>query len=77
MVVPRGSRHDHEKKLFDVLNKLEKAGYRASKRKSELFMIQTKWLGHEIDENGDKPNEENVEALLQLKPPENTKTQMN
>ena len=26
------------KKLFDVLNKLEKAGFRASKKKSEFFM---------------------------------------
>ena len=40
---------------------------------SEFFMNQTKWLGHEIDENGIKPNEENVEAILRLKPPENTK----
>ena len=56
IIVPRGSKQDHEKKLFDVLYKLEKAGYRASKRKSEFFMNQTKWLGHEIDENGIKPN---------------------
>ena len=73
IVVTRGSKQDHEKKLFDVLNKLEKAGYRASKRKSEFFKNQTKWLGHEIDENGIEPNEEKVEAILRLKPPENTK----
>ena len=73
IVVTRGSRQDHEKKLFDVLNKLEKAGYRASKKKSEFFMNRIKWLGHEIDENGIKPNEEKVEAILKLKPPENTK----
>ena len=36
-------------------------------------MSQTKWLGHEIDENGIKPNEENVEVMLQLKPQENAK----
>ena len=36
-------------------------------------MNRTKWLGHEIDENGFKPNEEKVEAILKLKPPENTK----
>ena len=36
-------------------------------------MNQTKWLGHEIDENGIKPNEEKVKAILRLKPPENTK----
>ena len=32
IVVIRGNKQDHEKKLFDVLNKLEKAGYRASKK---------------------------------------------
>ena len=62
IVVTRGNKQEHEKKLFDVLSKLEKAGYRASKRKSELFLKQTKWLGHEIDENRIKPNEEKVEA---------------
>ena len=36
-------------------------------------MNRTKWLGHEIDENGIKPNEEKVEAILKLKLPENTK----
>ena len=36
-------------------------------------MNQTKKLGLEIDENGIKPNEEKVEAILKLKPPENTK----
>ena len=36
-------------------------------------MKQTKWLGHEIDENGIKPNEEKVEARLKLNPAENTK----
>ena len=36
-------------------------------------MKQTKWLGHEIDENGIKPNEEKVEAILKLNPPETNK----
>ena len=47
--------------------------YRASKRKSEFFMSQTKLLGHEIDENGIKPNDESVEAILKLKPTEHAK----
>ena len=73
IVVTRGNKQDHEKKFFDVLNKLEKAGYRASKKKSEFFMNRIKWLGHEIDENGIKPNEKKIEAIQKLKPPENTK----
>ena len=72
IVVTRGNKQEHEKKLFDVLSKLEKVGYRASKRKSEFFLKQTKWLGHEIDENGIKPNEEKVEAIQKLKSPYNT-----
>ena len=73
IVVTRGKKQDHEKKLFVILNKLEKAGYRASKRKAEFFMNRTKWLGHEIDEYGIKPNEEKLEAILKLDSPKNTK----
>ena len=73
IIVTRGSKQDLERKLFDVLNKLEKAGYRASEKNSEFFMKQTKWLGHEIDENGIKPNKAKVEAILKLNPQENTK----
>ena len=36
-------------------------------------MKQTKWLGHELDENDRKPNGEKREAILKLKSPSNTK----
>ena len=45
IVVTRGNRQDHEKKLFDVLNKLEKAGYRASKKKIRIFHETNKMAG--------------------------------
>ena len=73
IVVTRGDRKEHEKKLFDVLKKLEDAGYRASERESEFFLNSTKWLGHEIDETGIKLNKEKVKAILELKHPENQK----
>ena len=69
IVVTRGDRTEHEKKLFDVLKKLQDAGYRASERKSEFFLNKTNWLGHEIDETGFKPNTEKVKAKLDLKHP--------
>ena len=59
--------------MFDVPNKLEKAGNRASKKKFEIFMNKTKRLGHQINENGTKPNEEKEETILNLKSPEKTK----
>ena len=68
IVVTRGDREEHEKKLFDVLKKLEDAGYRASERKSEFFLKSTKWLGHEIDETVIKPNKEKVKAILEIIP---------
>ena len=56
LVVRRGNEEEHEKKLVDVLRKIECARYRASEEKSEIFQNKLKWLGHEIDENGMKPN---------------------
>ena len=41
--------------------------------RKQFFMTETKWLGHELDKNGNKPIEEKVEAKRNLKPPENTK----
>ena len=73
ILVTRGNKQGHKKKLFDVLNKLEKAGYRASTKRSEFFMKQSKRLGHEIDENKIEPNEDKVEAIFKLNPPENRK----
>ena len=58
--------------LLDILNKLEKASYRASK-KTGILPETTKWLGHDIDENGVKPYEEKLEAILKLKLPHNTR----
>ena len=54
LLIPRGSKQEQEEKLFDIVNKLEKTGYWASKRKSEFFMNRTKWLGHQINEKGKK-----------------------
>ena len=42
IVVTRGSEQDHEKKLFDVLKKLDKPDYRTCKKKSEFNKNQIK-----------------------------------
>ena len=44
IIVTRGNKQDHGKYLFDVLNKLEKAGYRASK-KIRIFHEPNKMVG--------------------------------
>ena len=70
-VVTQGDRKEHEKKLFDVLKKLEDGGYRASETESEIFLNKSKWFGHEIDQRGVQPNKEKVKEILDLKHPEN------
>ena len=64
------------KKIFDILEKLENVGYRASEKKSDFFSNKTKWLGHEIDETGIKPNEDKVKAILELKHPETNQSRI-
>ena len=56
--VSKGDQVEHEKKILDVLKKLEEAGNQESERKSEFFLNKTKWQGHEVNETGIKPNEE-------------------
>ena len=73
IVDTRGDRTENEKKLFDVLKKLQDAGHRESERKSEFFLNKTKWLGHEIDETGINPNTEKPRPIIELKHPENQK----
>ena len=65
-MVTGGNKQDQEKTLFDVLKKLEKAGYRVSQKQSDFFMNRPNWLGHEIGENGIKLLEEKVEAIIKL-----------
>ena len=43
------------KKLIDDLTKLLKAGYRLSETKSEFFKTETEWIGHKINQSGNRP----------------------
>ena len=58
IVVTKGSKQKHMDALVDVLTKLEKAGYRLSENKSELFKTKIEWIGHKrlaTDQNGIRP----------------------
>ena len=47
--VTNGSIEDHEREVRDVLSKLQKTGYRASEKKTELFKTELTlaWLPHQ------------------------------
>ena len=71
--VTNGTIEEHERELREVLTKLQEAGYRASKRKTELFKKELTWLGYLINQKGVTPIQDETEAITKLKAPTNTK----
>ena len=59
--------------VSSVLEKLEKAGYKASKEKSKFLKDEVSWLGFRITKSGIVPLREKTEAIRKLKAPKNTK----
>ena len=68
IVVTRGTKEEHTKKLESVLTNLENEGYKASKNKSKFYIKETVWLGHTIAQDGIRPNKQKTEAINKLKP---------
>ena len=68
-VVTRGTEEEHYEEVAEILNLLEKNGYRASYEKSKFFQDSATWCGYAIDEYGIGPkNSRGVEAVLAIKP---------
>ena len=69
IVVTKGSKEEHKKELTDVLTRLERAGYRLSKTKSEFFKTEIEWIGHKIDRAGIRPFHGKLLAIEEQKQP--------
>ena len=52
--------------MKSVLTKLENEGYKASKKKSKIYLKETVWLGHSIAQDGISPNKEKTETITKL-----------
>ena len=74
IIATRGTKEQHTQKLESVLTKLENEGYKASKKKSNLYQKETIWLGHTISQDGIRPNKEKTDAINKLDRTTNTKT---
>ena len=66
----RWAKEKYRTNIFTKLEKLQEAGHRASKKKSELFLKEATWLGLEITEHGLKSNKKNY---FKKKPPTSSK----
>ncbi len=73
IIVTRGSTEEHYEEVTEVLNIVEENGYRASLEKSKFFQKSATWCGFDIDENGIRPKNNRVEAVLKIEPPRTLK----
>ena len=58
IVVTRGTKEEHTKKMESVLTKLENECYKASKKKIKILSKRKVWLGHTIAQDEIRPNKE-------------------
>ncbi len=73
ILVTRGSIEQHKRELDELLSLLEKEGYKASFKKSNMFEKKANWCGFAIDDKGISPKEDKVAAVMQISPPKTLK----
>ena len=66
LITSSGSYEDHLEKLNEVLNRLEKAGFRANVRKCFFAEGELEYLGYWLTRKGIQPQPKKVEAILHL-----------
>ena len=66
-----GDSNSHNKHLEAVLKKITEYGLKLNKRKCEFRKSEVKFLGRKISSSGIGMDEEKLEAIQQLKPPNN------
>ncbi|KAK7093228.1 hypothetical protein V1264_007018 [Littorina saxatilis] len=62
---------EHDKLLKQVFQRLKEVGLELNEDKCEYKKTELKFLGHVISENGVRPDESKVEAIVKMKEPEN------
>ncbi|XP_070173810.1 uncharacterized protein [Littorina saxatilis] len=62
---------EHDKLLKRVFQRLKEVGLELNEDKCEYKKTELKFLGHVISENGVRPDESKVEAIVKMKEPEN------
>ena len=62
---------EHQERLITILQRIKKAGITLNKEKCEIGKTELKFLSHVIDQNGIKAEPEKVQAIQEMRPPEN------
>ncbi len=73
LVITKGSLDDHLDKLEQVFIRLCDAGLKVNAAKLFFCAQETEYLGYILTRGGIKPQQEKVQAILILNPPNNVK----
>jgi len=73
LVITRGTLEDHFEKLGEVLRRLREAGLKVNAAKSCFCTHKIEYLGYLLTRGGIKPQQNKVQAILTLNPPNNVK----
>lgn len=64
----------HDELLEQVLRRMSQAGLRLNRRKCQLGLTQVTYLGHTISEQGIKPTDEKIRAIVEAPAPSDKRT---
>ena len=73
LCITKGSLDDHLSKLRKVLIRLRCTGLKANAAKCSFCATETEYLGNVLTREGIKPQLKMVEAIFELRPPQNVK----
>jgi hypothetical protein len=73
LVITKGTLQDHLDKLREVLRRLREAGLKVNAVKSFFCTHEIEYLGCILTREGIKPQQQKVQAILALNPPNNVK----
>ena len=64
------TQEEHDQRLHPVLKRIEEANLTLNRQKCEFSVNRVKFLGQVIDHSGVHPDPEKVQAIQEMKPPE-------
>ena len=73
LCIARGTLEDHLDKLREVLKRMQDAGLKVNAAKSFFWTHEIDYLGYILTRGGIKPQQQKVQAILVLNPPNNVK----
>ena len=73
LIISMARLEDHLEKRMEILSRLQDAGLEINANKSKFCALETKYLAYMITRDGKKPQDNKVQGMLSINPPNNVK----